>query len=212
LNVVAVIRPVYNTGTMHELDEDAGGDVTQLLRQWAGNPDVSRDLLGLTYDKLRVLARSCMRRERPGHTMQPTALVGELYLRLAAGSSTAWKDREHFYRFCARAMRWILTDHARGRLRDKRRFDLQIPLTDDISWLGTRDSDISDLDLALQKLEALDARKARILELRIYLGCTAEETAGIAGVSKATVDRDLTLARAWLCRELRGEPVKPDDE
>ena len=190
---------------MHQAGEDADHDVTQLLRQWRqGNQAVSEELLRLTYGRLRVLAGACMSRERPGHTLQPTELVGELYLRLAGGSPTEWKDREHFYRFCARAMRWILTDHAKSRLSEKRRLDMQIPLTDDIPWLGGRDTDISELDFALEKLEAIDARKANILELRIYLGCTAEETAEIVGVSKATVDRDLTLAKAWLCRELRG--------
>ena len=191
---------------------ESEGDVTQLLQQWStGNQDVSEQLLRLTYSKLRGLAGACMRRERPDHTMQPTALVGELYVRLATGNASGWKDREHFYSFCARAMRWILTDHARARASEKRRMDLQIPLTDDIPWLGIRESDAVELDLALGKLEALDARKARILELRVYLGCTAEETASIVGVSKPTVDRDLTLARAWLWRELRGtaaEPVK----
>jgi len=188
--------------------KETAGDVTQLLRQWvAGQAQVPQDLLDLTYGRLRQMAGSLMRRERPGHTLQPTALVNELYLRLAAGDYAGWKTREHFYSFCARAMRWILTDHAKGRLREKRSLDLQLPLTEDIPWLGARDTDILDLDLALSKLEELDQRKASVLELRVYLGCTAEETAQILAVSKPTVDRDLTLARAWLCRELR----KDDD-
>jgi RNA polymerase sigma factor (TIGR02999 family) len=103
-------------------------------------------------------------------------------------------------------MRWILTDHAKARSREKRQSDLQLPLTEDIPWLGSRDSDVTDLDRALSKLELLDARKAKVLELRVYLGSTAAETAEVLGISKATVDRDLTMARAWLCRELR-----PDD-
>ncbi len=183
---------------------ETAGDVTQLLRQWgADERNVPPDLLELTYTRLHRMAGSLMRRERAGHTLQPTALVNELYLRLAAGDYDGWKTREHFYSFCARAMRWILTDHAKGRLREKRSLDLQLPLSDDIPWLGARDSDIIDLDLALSKLEALDARKSNVLELRVYLGCTAGETARILGVSKPTVDRDLTMARAWLCRELR---------
>jgi RNA polymerase sigma-70 factor (ECF subfamily) len=141
----------------------------------------------------------------------PSPLVGELYLKLAGKSYTDWQDREHFFRFCANAMRSILTDHARCRLREKRRLDMQIPLTEEIPWLGRQDSDITDLDLALWKLEALDQRKANVLELRIYLGATATETSQILGVSKATVDRDLTLARAWLFRELRPEE-RPDHE
>jgi RNA polymerase sigma factor (TIGR02999 family) len=180
------------------------GDITVLLREWSeGRDEAFRDLLPLAYARLRSLAGAQMRRERPDHTLQPTALVGELYLRMVGRHQTDWQDREHFYRFCARAMRWILTDHAKSRQREKRRSDLQLPLTEDIPWLGGRDTDITDLDLALEKLETLDARKAKVLELRVYLGCTAEETAEILAISKPTVDRDLTLARAWLCRELR---------
>lgn len=194
----------------HEL---TGGDITQLLQQWGkGRDEAFRELLPLAYNRLRSMAGACMRRERPDHTLQPTALVGELYLRLAHGNQSAWKNREHFYGFCARAMRWILTDHAKSRLREKRKLDLQLPLTEDIPWLGGQDDDIVDLDLALSKLEVFDARKARVLELRVYLGCTAEETAEILAVSKVTVDRDLTLARAWLCRELRSDAKSVPDQ
>lgn len=117
----------------------------------------------------------------------------------------AWKDREHFYSFCARAMRWILTDHARARVREKRRIGRLLPVTTDIRWLGDREEDAFDLDRALSRLEEIDPRKARILELRVYLSCTAAETADILGMSKATIDRDMRLACAWLCRELRPE-------
>jgi RNA polymerase sigma factor (TIGR02999 family) len=151
------------------------------------------------------MAGAHMRSERPDHTLQPTALVGELYLRLAGAKLTGWKDREHFYRFCARAMRWILTDHAKARAREKRGGELLLPLTEDIRWLGERERDTFDLDRALSRLEEIDARKARILELRVYLGCTAGEAAEILNLSKATVDRDMRLACAWLCRELRPE-------
>jgi len=191
----------------------ADGAITVLLRQWSdGRDEAFRELLPLAYDRLRSVAGACMRRQRPGHTLQPTALVGELYRRLARANQNGWENREHFYKFCARAMRWILTDHARARSCEKRQSDLQLPLTEDIPWLGGRDSDIADLDLALSKLDAIDARKARILELRVYLGCTAEETAEILSLSKATVDRDLTLARAWICRELRPhQPLTQDN-
>jgi RNA polymerase sigma factor (TIGR02999 family) len=185
------------------------GEVTRLLRQWsAGDQGASEEVLQLTYGKLRTIAGACMQRERPGHTMQPTALVNELYLRLADGQHSEWNDRGHFYSFCARMMRWILSDHAKSRLREKRRFDMHIPFTEDLPWLGSRDSDAVDLDLGLDKLQRLDERKAKVLELRIYLGCTADETAEILHMSKATVDRDLTMARAWLCRELRGDVLE----
>ena len=184
----------------------ADGDITQLLRQWSdGRDEAFRELLSTTYGRLRLMAGASMRRERPDHTLQPTALVAELYLRLAGGKLAGWEDREHFYSFCARAMRWILTDHARARARGKRRAELVLPLTPDIRWLGEREEDVFDLDRALSRLEEIDSRKARIVELRVYLGCTAEETAGILNLSKSTVDRDMRLACAWLCRELRPE-------
>jgi RNA polymerase sigma factor (TIGR02999 family) len=180
------------------------GEVTELLRQWAeGRDEAFRELLSQAYARLRSMASALMSHERRDCTLQATALVGELYLRLAGAKLAELNDREHFYSFCARAMRWILTDHARGRARDKHRIGRLLPLTADIRWLGTREDDVLDLDLALSRLEALEFRKARILELRVYLGCTAEETAGVLNLSKATVDRDMRLACAWLCRELR---------
>ena len=182
------------------------GDITLLLRKWRdGHDDAFGELLPLAYDRLRTIAGAYMRRQRTGHTLQATALVGELYLKLAGKSLADWRDRDHFFCFCANAMRCILTDHARAGLREKRRLDLMIPLTDEMPWLGSRESDVTDLDMALWKLEALDPRKAKVLELRIYLGATATEAGQIMGLSKATVDRDLTLARAWLFRELRPE-------
>jgi RNA polymerase sigma factor (TIGR02999 family) len=184
----------------------AVGDITQLLRQWSyGRDEAFRELLSLAYDRLRLMASARMRCERPDHTLQPTALVGELYLRLAGAKLTDWKDREHFYSFCARAMRWILTDHAKARCREKRQAEPLLPLTEEIGWLGQMEQDTFDLDRALSRLEEIDSRKAKILELRVYLGCTAEETSGILNLSKATVDRDMRLACAWLCRELRPE-------
>jgi len=102
-------------------------------------------------------------------------------------------------------MRWILTDHAKARQRDKRRAGLALPLIKEIRWLGSREEDAFDLDRALSRLEEIDSRKTKILELRVYLSYTAEETAEIVGLSKATVDREMRLACAWLCRELRPE-------
>lgn len=197
---------------MDQPQEVPEGDITVLLREWSdGRDDAFRQLLPLAYDRLRSIAGACMRSQRPDHTLQPTALVGELYLRLAGKYQTAWQDREHFYRFCARAMRWILTDHARSKARERRKLELQIPRQTDMPWLGRRETDISDLDLALWKLETLDQRMAKVLELRLYLGTGATDTAEILGLSKATVDRELSLARAWLFRELRpeGDPHGP---
>jgi len=182
------------------------GDITCLLREWSdGRDEAFRELLSAAYSRLRLIAGACMSRERPDHTLQPTALVAELYLRLAGAKLSDWKDREHFYSFCARAMRWILTDHARARSRAKRQVGRVLPPTADIRWLGEREEDAFDLDQALSRLEVIDARKEKVVELRIYLGCTAEETAEVLNLSKATVDRDMRLACAWLCRELRPE-------
>jgi RNA polymerase sigma factor (TIGR02999 family) len=183
----------------------ADGDITRLLRQWSdGRDEAFRELLPLAYSRLRQMASARMRCERPDHTLQPTALVGELYLRLAGAKLAGWKDREHFYSFCARAMRWILADYARTRCREKRQVAL-LPLTEEIQWLGDREQDTLDLDRALSRLEEIDYRKAKIIELRVYLGCTAGETAGILNLSKSSIDRDMRLACAWLCRELRPE-------
>jgi RNA polymerase sigma factor (TIGR02999 family) len=189
-----------------EAGSAADGDITRLLRQWSdGRDEAFRELLPLAYNRLRQMATARMRFERPDHTLQPTALVGELYVRLAAAKLGNWQDREHFYAFCARAMRWILTDHARARASQKRGNELLLPLTEDIRWLGEREEDTFDLDRALSRLDEIDPRKTKIIELRVYLGCTAEETAQILNLSKATVDRDMRLACAWLCRELRPE-------
>ena len=182
----------------------ADSGITQLLHQWSdGRDDAFRQLLSVAYTRLRSIAGACMSSERPDHTLQSTALVGELYLRLAGAKLSDWKDREHFYSFCARAMRWILTDHARARIREERRIGRTLPFTMDIRWLGEREEDAFDLDRALSRLEEIDPRKAKVVELRVYLGCSAEETAGVLNLSKATVDRDMRMACAWLCRELR---------
>ena len=189
----------------------ASESITRLLSQWgAGRYEALPRLLPLVYGRLHQIAQHFMRRQRPGHTLQATALVGELYLRLANAVPPDLHDREHFFSVCARTMRWILTDHARQRQAEKRQLQMQIPFADDIPWLGTRDSDTLDLDRALSRLADLDARAAQIVELRIFLGCTAAETADILAVSKPTVDRSLTMARAWLCRELRPDAASTD--
>lgn len=179
-------------------------DITSLLEEWGqGRDEAFRQLLPLAYYRLRTIAGALMRSARPDHTLQPTALVGELYLRLAGRDRLEWHDREHFFRFCARAMRSILTDHARRRSAEKRALIMNFHPVNEMPWFGSRQGDITDLDLALSKLEAFDERKARVVEFRVYLGASASETAELLGISKPTVDRDLAMARAWLYRELR---------
>jgi len=179
--------------------------ITCLLEEWgSGSDSALRELLPLVYDRMRYLAHAIMRNSPSDHkTLQPTALVGELYLRLASTLPPPVAGREHFFSLCARTMRWILTDHARSRMAQKRQVELSVASPQYLPWLGSRKSDTVDLDRALNRLAGLDPRAARILELRVYLGCTAAETAEILAISKPTVDRSLTMARAWLCRELR---------
>jgi RNA polymerase sigma factor (TIGR02999 family) len=184
------------------------GEVTVLLDRWSGgDADAFDSLLPLVYDQMRTLARSLMRRERADHTLQPTALLNEAYMRLIQQQKVTWEDRAHFYAFTARVMRNILTDHARAHLADRRggKEQMKIELTDDIAWIGSSDASILDLHRALERLEALDARKARVVELRYFLSFTTPEVAEGLGISLATAERDIQFARGWLYRELRGK-------
>ena len=181
-------------------------DITQLLQRWGGGDSQAlEEAIPLMYGQLRSLAQSQLRRERGAHTLQPTALVNEFYLRLVQQHGGQWKDREHFYSFAAMLMRRILVDYAKRVLRDKRGGQWQrVPLSDQLPWIGNSREEILGLERALESLEQVDQRKTRILELRVILGCTAEEAADILSISKATADREWTLAKAWLFRELNG--------
>ena len=180
--------------------EAAGGEITILLSRWRdGEPEAFDQLLPLVYPHLREVAAAYMRRERNPGAMQATVLVHELYLRLLKQNRTALSDRAHFYTYAAKVMRMILVDHAREINAQSRGGGLQrIPLSDDLSWVEIGSPEILQLNIALEKLEMLDARKAQLVELRYFLGCTAEETAGLMSLSKATVDRDLKFVRSWL--------------
>lgn len=188
---------------------ETSAEITQLLQQWsAGDSRALEEVLPLVYAQLRAIAQSQMRRERPAHTLQPTALVNELYLQLlkqhGGEQGGQWKDRAHFFTFAAMLMRRILTDYAKRTLAEKRGGGLErVPLSEDLPWLGNSRHEILSFDRALETLEASDPRKVRVLELRVLLGCTAKETAEALVVSKATVDREWTLAKAWLYRELK---------
>ena len=160
-------------------------------------------MLPLVYDELRKLARHKMQNEREGHTLQHTALVHEVYLKLVQ-TDISWNDRAHFFATAARAMRQILVDHARTKNRDKRGGEFEKVSLDegDAASSGTP-VDILDLDRALQRLSELDSRKSGIIELHYFAGMTHEEMAAVTGVSPTTVDRELRLAKAWIKRELR---------
>jgi RNA polymerase sigma-70 factor, ECF subfamily len=182
------------------------GDVTRLLRAWsAGDKEALAGLLPLVYAELRQRARTFMRRERAGHTLQPTALVHEAYMKLVDQKNISWKDRAHFFGVAARAMREVLVDHARRHAAEKRgAAQTRVTLTDASAVTPPRDFDLLALDLALERLAALDERQARLVEMRVFTGLTIEESAEVLGVSHATVSREWRHAEAWLHREMSG--------
>jgi RNA polymerase sigma-70 factor (ECF subfamily) len=178
--------------------------ITQLLIEWNnGRNGALQDLLPLVYGELRRLAAQRLRRERPDHTLQPTALVHEAYIRLVDQRRVRWENRAHFYGVAAHVMRRILVDRARARKADKRGGGWErVTLVGDKTPNGGRDVDVLSLDDALQRLAALDPQQERIVELRYFGGLTLEETAEVIGISTATVKREWAIARAWLRAEL----------
>ncbi len=187
--------------------EPQPGEITLLLTKWKdGNSDAFDQLVPLIYPRLRELAASYIRRERNPGVMQATSLVHEVYLRLLSQRKAGWEDRGHFFTFSAKLMRMILIDHARGSLAQRRGGGAEhVPLDDDIAWVGIGSAEMLELDQALEALALVDAAKVQLVELRYFLGCTAEETATLMNVSKATVDRDLKFTRSWLYRWIDGE-------
>lgn len=184
------------------------GDITQLLNEWKGGSATAFErLVPLVYPRLRELAASYLRRERTPGLMQATSLVHELYLRLRAQKEAAWEDRAHFFTFAAKIMRMILIDNARSNLAGRRGGGAEhVPLDEDIAWVGIGSPDLLDLDVALQALALVDDEKVQLIELRYFLGCTAEETAEVMHMSKPSVDRAVKFARGWLYRYMGGEP------
>jgi len=184
----------------------ADGDVTALLRSWrAGDPAALDHLVPLVYDVLRQLAAQRLRGARSAVTLQPTALVHEAFLRLVHGE-VDWQSRAHFFAVASRTMRNVAIDHARRRQAGKRGgHAVRVDLTGepDVAAAGTA-VDVLALDEALSRLEALDPRQAKVVELRFFAGLSEEETAAVLGCSPSTVERDWRTARAWLFRELEG--------
>ena len=197
--------------TRNASDPDPG-EVTRLLRAASGgDADASGALFPLVYEELRRVAASCMRRERRDHTLQPTALVHEAFLRLT-GDASDWESRAHFLGTAAKAMRRILVNHARDRKRLKRGGDAVRVSFDDAATPspdGLSAPDLVALDDALVQLEALDAVKARIVELRFFAGLSHEEVAKVIGASERSVRRHWTFARAWL-RSALDDGTEPD--
>ena len=184
---------------------DDAGEVTQLLREVkAGRAGAMDDLVPLVYDELRRIAECHMRRESEGHTLQPTALVNEAYMKLVDQTRVDWQGRTHFLAVASGAMRRILVDHARGRMRLKRGADLQrVDIEEVLERAGGSDPDLVDVHEALERLAALDIRQAQVVEMRFFGGLSVEEVAEALGVSKRTVEGEWTHAKAWLRRELR---------
>lgn len=180
-------------------------EITQLLNDWSqGNKAAFDDLVPAVYDQLRKIAGGLMRRERADHTLQATALLHEFYFRLARQHNMNWNDRQHFYTFAAKVMRLILIDYARQNKAQRRGGEdaVKVPLTPDLPWLGSEPENWLDLNRVLDKLELLDAKKVRLVELRFFLAFTAEEIADLQAVSKSTVDRELRFIKSWLYTEL----------
>jgi RNA polymerase sigma factor (TIGR02999 family) len=193
---------------MEQQSPTHAGNVTMLLvRAGAGDSKATDELLPLVYDELRGLAAKHLAGERPNHTLQPTALVHEAYLRLVGPGEVTWDNRAHFFGAAARAIRRILTDYARARDSAKRGGGWSRVSVDELRIAAPEAGvDLLALDEALDRLAELDAQKSKVVELRFFAGLTAEETALALGVSPSTVARDWQFARVWLQRELsRGE-------
>ena len=184
------------------------GELTNLLVAWGSGNQTARDrLLPQVYDELQKVARSYLRRERPGHTVQTGTLVHEAFLRMTQGQRIPWEGRAHFFGIAARLMRQILVDHARARDAAKRGAGaIAEPLVMALSVaVQAMDVSVVALDRALDDLSAIDPDQARVVELRFFGGLTVEETAEVMGISTGTVKREWSMARAWLRRAVGGE-------
>ena len=180
------------------------GEITLLLAKWKdGEPSAFEELMPLVYPHLREVAAAYVRRERDPGVLQATVLVHELYLRLLNQKKAGWEDRRHFYTFAAKVMRMILIDHAREAKAEMRGGGCEhIPLSDDLAWVDIGSPELLDLNRALDELGALDPEKVQLIELRCFLGCTAEETAALMQMSKSAVDRELRFIKSWLYRRI----------
>ena len=181
-------------------------NISHLLKEWnAGDREALDRLTPLVYEELRRQAAHYLRRERPGHTLQTTALIHEAYLRLVDAQDVRWQGRAHFFAIAANLMRRILVDHARRRDADKRGgSQVRVQLDEALAVAEETEVDLLAIDEALNKLAAIDEQQARVVELRFFSGLSVEETAAALGVSPKTVKRDWSVARAWLRREIGG--------
>ena len=186
------------------------GEVTQLLLEWnEGNGSALDRLLPIVYAELHRVADNYLRRERPGHTLQATALINEAYLRLVGAQNVQWENREQFFGIAANLMRRVLVDHARGARAAKRGGNPQnLPLDEAALVIQERDDNLLLLDEALERLTEVDPQACRIVELRYFAGLTIDEIAELLKLSPTTVKREWAAARAFLLHEISGEPDK----
>jgi RNA polymerase sigma-70 factor, ECF subfamily len=184
-------------------------DVTRHLQEWSNGQEQALDrLVPQIHRELRRLAASYLRKERPDHTLQPTALVNEAFLKLIDQRAVKWQNRAHFFGIAAQAMRRILVDHARARAAGKRGDGVRnVPLDEAMTIGGTVNIDLLALDEALTRLAAIDPQQSRVVELRFFGGLTMEETAEVMHISPATVGREWRMAKAWLYAEIGGTRI-----
>ncbi len=205
-----------DASSKHPGGEEPFCHVAQVLQQVSkGDPAAADDLLPLVYDQLRALAQQRMMLERPGHTLQATALVHEAFLKLVGPREIPWAGQAHFYAAAAEAMRRILVDHARGRNRDKRGGAARRVLLNVLDLANTENSEeILALDEALSRLEQQEPDVGEVVRLRFFAGLSVDQTAESLGVSPRTVDRRWKFARAWLFRDLHadGSTARPDKD
>lgn len=183
---------------------DGESNATRWLLEWGdGNQEAQERLMQLVYGELRRLAAYQMQRERPGHTLQPTAVVHEAYIRLVDQKQVQWRNRSQFMAIAGQMMRRVLLDHARAQRAGKRGGgSVTVALVDSMRPASQPDVDVEALDDCLEALARIDPQQARIVELRYFAGLSVEETAAVLGIGTATVKRDWAVARAWLRREL----------
>ncbi|MDG2223533.1 MAG: sigma-70 family RNA polymerase sigma factor [Rubripirellula sp.] len=190
------------------MSEEQEIDLTDTLTRAlaADDQETAEQLMLAVYDQLRGLAGSMLRQEVPGHTLQPTALVNEAYMKLVDQTRVDWQGRTHFFAVGAKMMRRILVDHARKKKRVKRGGGIhRVSLSDDVQVSKNNDEDVLAIEEALEKLAEQDPRQAQIVELRFYGGLTVAEVAQVLHVSKRTIESEWTILKAWLRRELSGE-------
>jgi RNA polymerase sigma factor (TIGR02999 family) len=186
-------------------------DITKLLQGWQGGDGAALDaLVPVVYKELRRLAHYELRKERPDHTLQSTALVHEAYFRLVGRDLPQWEGRTHFFAIAGKLMRQILVDYARRRRASKRGSGVcMLTLDDAMAMPQGKDVDVVAVDDALNTLAEVDPRQSRVVELRFFAGLSLEETSEVMGIATATVQRDWTAARAWLHREISRRPIPP---